>query len=131
MDAKLKAEVKLLKTERMLTLNFAIAGQVKVICDHCGDEFWLTTQSEDELIARFASETDLTGDEVIYLGGSEHTLDISQYLFEFVLLSLPAKRIHPEGECNPDVEQYFIQEETKEEQSERDPRWDALEKLKK
>lgn len=77
-------------------------------------------------------DTDLTGDEVIYLGNSEYKLDVSQYLFEFVMLNIPAKKVHLEGECNPEVESYFQSEEPiKEEKEKQDPRWKALEKLKK
>lgn len=131
LEAELASKVRLEKTPRMMNLLFSIAGKVKVVCDHCGDDLLLPLECEEELIARFAPETDLSGDEVIYLGNSEFQLDVSQYLYENVLLSLPAKKIHLAGECNPEVESYFIQEEVEEDIEKQDPRWKALEKLKK
>ena len=131
LEAELVSRVSLEKNQRMMTLFFSIEGRVKVLCDHCGDMLWLPLQCDEELIARFAPETDLSGDEVIYLGNSEYKLDVSQYLFEFTLLSLPAKKTHESGNCNPEVERYFIHEEVEEETEIQDPRWKALEKLKK
>lgn len=131
LEAELVSKVILEKKQRMMSLQFLIAGKVKVVCDHCGDDLMLPLKCEEEIIARFAPETDLSGDDVIYLGDSEFKLDVSQYLYEIVLLSLPAKKIHPEGKCNPEVERYFIQEEIEEEIEMHDPRWKALEKLKK
>lgn len=132
LEAQLTSKVNLDKNNRMMTLLFNIEGKVKVICDRCGDDLWLPLTCNEELIARFAPDTDLTGDEVIYLGNSEYKLDVSQYLFEFVMLNIPAKKVHLEGECNPEVESYFQSEEPIEEEKEKqDPRWKALEKLKK
>lgn len=80
------------------------------------------------MIARFASETDLSGDDVIFLDPSEYKLDMHQYIYEFVLLSLPVKRVHPEGQCDPEVEAFLSGSE--EHNEEIDPRWEALNNLK-
>ena len=130
-DAKLYAALRMEKNDRMLNLAFSISGNVRTICDHCGDDVWLDLSCEEELIARFATETDLSNDEVIFLGNSEYKLDVSQFLFEFTLLNLPSKRLHNPGDCDPEVEHYFDdQGQVEEEEKENDPRWKALEKLK-
>jgi uncharacterized protein len=130
-DAKLNAALRMEKNDRMLNLAFSISGKVKTICDHCGDDVWLDLSFEEELIARFATKTDFSNDEVIFLGNSEFKLDVSQFLYEFTSLNLPSKRLHEPDECNPEVEHYFDdQEQVEEEEKEKDPRWKALEKLK-
>lgn len=130
--ARLKAVVRLTKETRMMNLQFSISGELKTICDHCGDDLWLDIESENELLVRFSEETDLTGDEVIFLGKKEYSIDVSQYLYEFAVLSLPVKKLHQSGDCNPDVEHFFeLGKELKEDNKEKDPRWEALEKLKK
>lgn len=118
------------KTDRMLMFIFNISGKVKTICDHCGEELWLDIQTSDELIAKFGTETDLTGDEVVVLGPSEFKFDVSQYIFEFTILSIPARRVHKHGECNPEAEQYLEKADFIEENKQNDPRWKALETLK-
>lgn len=111
-----------------MTLNFNISGRVKTLCDRCAEDLWLPVDADNELIARFANETDLSGDEVIFLDNSEYKLAIGQYIYEFTMLSLPAKRAHASGECPVDVDKYLNtdSEETKTE----DPRWEALKNLK-
>lgn len=128
LGSSLLARVSLDKKERLMTMAVDISGRVQVACDRCGDDLWLPISSHNELVARFASETDLSGDDVIFLDPSEYKLDMRQYIYEFVLLSLPVKRVHPEGQCNPEVEAFLSgSEEYKEEI---DPRWEALNNLK-
>ena len=136
LDAKVHAKVSLEKKERLMELVFTIDGEVKTICDRCGEDVWTTIQTEQELLVRFSNETDLSGDEVIFLDSGEYKLDVAQYLFEFSYLSLPVKRVHPDGECNEEVVDFlsesFENDSTQEnaEDSNIDPRWEALKKLK-
>jgi uncharacterized metal-binding protein YceD (DUF177 family) len=136
LDADINAQVNLLKKERIMELTFTSKGKFKSYCDRCGDELWVDISSEEELLVRFSNETDLSGDEVIFLDMAEYKLEISQYLFEFSYLALPVKRVHSEGECNQEVEEFLsesIDEEPLEDESEDsniDPRWEALKKLK-
>lgn len=123
----IKAEVGLEKTDRMMILHIRLRGRMQVPCDHCGDDCWISISSHDEVIARFAGETDLSGDEVIFLDNSEYKLDLKQYFYEFALLAMPVKRIHAEGECNPAADSYLVKDDA---ETEKDPRWEALEKLK-
>jgi uncharacterized protein len=130
LESALSCKVVMDKNERMLQLEFQIFGEMKTLCDHCGVEVWLGINAKDELIARFAEETDLTGDEVIFLGNSEYKLDIRQFFMEFALLALPSKRVHAKGDCNPEVEKYFVSTDLKSDiDIERDPRWKALDNL--
>ena len=49
------------------------------------------------------------------------------------MLSVPSKRVHPDGECSNETIQALEDirvEETIEEENTSDPRWDALKKLK-
>lgn len=132
-DAQLKATLALDKSERMMNLAFSIEGKVKTICDHCGDDVWIDLTFEEELIARFAEESDFSNDEVIFVGNNEYKLDVGPYLYEFSILHIPTKRLHADGKCNPEVEGYFGSHEVNEEDEvkEKDPRWKALEQLKK
>ena len=34
---------------------------------------------------------------------SEDSVDLTQYIYESIVLSLPYRRVHPEGECDPDM----------------------------
>ena len=39
----------------------------------------------------------------MYVQASEQELDMSQIIYDYVNLSLPIKKVHPEGECDPEM----------------------------
>jgi len=117
------------KRERIMELDFQIDGQIETSCDRCAEDLTLDFSTSNHLIIKFAEESDFTDDEVVFLSDKEYKIDLSQFIYEFVLMGIPAKRIHPEGECNSEVEEYLTEVEEIEEQ-EIDPRWEALHKLK-
>ena len=132
-ESDIHAKISLERKDWLMILQFNIDGRVKTLCDRCGDEVWTNIESDEELIARFGNETDLTNDEVIYLDNSEFELDVTQFLFEFCSLAIPSKRVQSEGKCAQDITEY-LEEGTQEEETEIndyiDPRWEALKKLK-
>lgn len=134
LESKLTATIDLEKKERFMKLFFHIEGQVKTLCDRCGDEVWIDVETDDELLARFGSETDMNNDEVIFLDSSEYKLEVGQFFYEFGYLAIPQKRTHEEGECATEYEDFF-EESTDDNQAidnndHIDPRWEALKKLK-
>lgn len=134
LEAKLHVAIDLEKKERLMTLIFSIVGEVKTLCDRCGEEVWTPIETDNELIARFGTETDFSNDEVILLDNSEYKLDVSQFIYEFGLLAVPQKRIHDDGDCNPELESFLNEKAENEEEIDNndyiDPRWEALKKLK-
>ena len=44
-------------------------------------------------------------------------IHMSQIVYDYVCLSLPLQRVHPEGECNPDTVRFLGQEERKDEEA--------------
>ena len=42
-------------------------------------------------------------DEVILLDGSSSEIDLGQIIYDYVNLSLPIKKVHPDGECDPEM----------------------------
>jgi uncharacterized metal-binding protein YceD (DUF177 family) len=39
----------------------------------------------------------------MWISQSESTLDLTQYIYESIVLSLPYRRVHDEGGCNPEM----------------------------
>ena len=37
----------------------------------------------------------------------EDEVDLTQYIYESVVLALPYQRVHPDGECNPEMLERF------------------------
>ena len=127
------------KQSTMLVLTFEISGLVTVPCDRCSYPTEVEANGEYGLIAKFSEMELQNTEEIIYLPPSEYQIDIQKFIFEFIQLSLPVKKTHLEGSCNQDVmktlDNYLITENQSEKDSEDnsgvDPRWAALNKLKK
>ena len=58
---------------------------------------------EGRLIVRFSEEEHEYDGEVLWLVPGEDEVDLAQYIYESIVLSLPYQRVHPEGECDPDM----------------------------
>jgi uncharacterized metal-binding protein YceD (DUF177 family) len=89
-------------------LHFDISGSVVVPCDRCGDEFPLQLWDEADLLIKLIGEdtdTEAVDEEadVAFIPRHETVIDISGWIYEFVMLSLPLQRVHPEGQCNPEA----------------------------
>ena len=68
-----------------------VAGSVTVACDRCLEDLVLPVETSFE--ESYAPE----GDE----------LDLSQDVYDYVCISLPLQRMHPEGECNQETTKYL------------------------
>ncbi len=89
------------KHEGFFMLKFDVDGNVIVPCDRCGDDFKLRLWDEFNLVIKLLGEDAEQIDEeddVVFIPRSETVLDISNWLYEFVMLSVPLQHIHPDKE---------------------------------
>lgn len=127
------------KQSTMLVLSFDITGSVTLPCDRCSYPTEVEVEGEYGLIAKFSEMEIQNTEEIIYLPPSEYQIDIREFLYEFIQLSLPIKKVHSESACNQGVinnlDKYLITENQEDKDLENnsgvDPRWAALVKLKK
>jgi len=99
------------KKTNFFLLHFDIDGKVTAACDRCGDDFELRLWDEFDLVIKLAGEdVEEIDDEadVVFIPRSETVLDISKWVYEFVMLSVPLQRIHPDTPdgrpgCNPEA----------------------------
>ncbi len=139
--ANLTVEVDFEKKETMLILNLKIEGEVNVMCDKCTDNFNFPIKGEDEVIYKFTEE-EMLDEKVKCVLPHETEIDITHPIYEFTNLLLPSRKVHPEDECNQEMlnelDNYLMieeveegEEDDQEDTNEVDPRWAALNKLKK
>ncbi len=119
------------KQVRMLVFYFDIKGTVRVPCDRCAEEFDLPIEGSQKLIVKFGAGHAEESEDILVITENEHELDVSQFLYEYIHLLLPIKKVHGSDEngnslCNPDALRYI--RETEEHPV--DPRWEVLKKLK-
>ena len=121
------------RQETLMVLHFGIEGTVRVACDRCADEFDLPIRDEREFFLKLGTENAQESDDVEVVPAEQADYDISSLVYEFIILAVPMHRVHPEGQCNPEVMAMLTAEapvEEAQEENEIDPRWAALKNIK-
>ena len=102
-------KVVLAKSDSQLDVDVTIEGSVVCECDRCLEPCDVDIDYEGHLIVRLSTEQGEYDGEVMWLNPAEENLDLTQYIYESIILSLPYQRVHTEGECNPDMMARFAQ----------------------
>jgi uncharacterized metal-binding protein YceD (DUF177 family) len=129
-QARIGIDIDLEKQERMMIFDFAIKGIVNVMCDRCLDNFDFSMDGKERLIVKLGEEREEDDDEIVIIPENVYQIDLSIYLFEYVVLLLPIKKTHPDDEngnttCNPDI----IKRINQHSEPEPDSRWEGLKGL--
>ena len=136
-DSNIKVNVVLEKKSTLLELAFKHKGTVNVPCDMTNEEFDLPIKGNMKLIVRFGEVFNNDNEELLILPHGEFQIDIAQYIYEMIVLSVPLRRVHPgvkDGSLNTEaltkLKELTIKELKKEQKEENiDPRWDKLKQL--
>jgi uncharacterized metal-binding protein YceD (DUF177 family) len=131
-NGSIELDLNLIKQERMMIFEFDFKGWVEVVCDRCLEKFDHPVDGHERLIVKFGEAFEEQSDEVVIIPERAYEFNISSYLYEFIKLSLPMQVIHPDDEngnstCNKEMLDRLSNHH---EETESDPRWDALKKLK-
>ena len=139
-SSDIKVGLVLDKKSNMLELEFKHKGTVNVPCDLTSEDFDLPLKGKMKLIVRFGDEFNNDNEELLILPHGEHEIDVAQYIYEMIALSVPLKRVHPgvkdgslQTEALKKLNELTVKtvKEEKEESKEEDidPRWDKLKQL--
>ncbi|MCX6334816.1 MAG: DUF177 domain-containing protein [Bacteroidia bacterium] len=121
------------KRSSHVDLTIKITGKLLIPCDRCLGFFQQPLSCENRLLIKFGKVHDESDPEIITVPADENELDLAQYFYEYILLALPIKRIHPDDKngnstCDPEMLKKLREHVVKEEER-NDPRWDELKKL--
>ncbi len=124
------------KKTTLLELNFSAKGQVTVPCDITTEPFNLPIDTTFKLVVKFGSVENDDDDEILILPHGSHEIQIAQYIYEMIVLSVPQKKVHPgiaEGTLKSEILEKLkdLQPQEKPISDETDPRWDKLKDLLK
>lgn len=136
-SVNIKVYVVLEKKSTMLEFILKHEGTVNIPCDLTGELFNLPIQGSIKFIVQFGEAYNDDHEELLILPYKEHQVNISQYIYEMIVLSVPAKRI-----CS-EVQQYdrnteilkktekisFKEQNIDNKDNKTDPRWDVLKRL--
>lgn len=138
-NSDIKVNLILEKKSTLLELNFKHKGTVNVPCDLTSEDFDLPIKSKMKLIVSFGDEFNNDNEELLILPHGEFELDIAQYIYEMIVLSVPLRRVHPgikDGSLDTaslrklnELSLTEIKTENNKDQENIDPRWDKLKQL--
>lgn len=129
--------LKLDKKTTLLELQFVARGEVNVNCDVTNEPYDQPIAAEFNLVVKFGSEYNDDNENILIIPHGAYEINVAQYIYELVVLSVPSKRIHPgveDGTLNSDILETLktLRPESAENTSlsnDMDPRWEALKKL--
>lgn len=89
-------------SDTKLDVNVVISGSVVVECDRCLEDCNMPIDFSGLLVVRFSDlQHDYDGDTMWIAKGDR--LSLKQYIYESIVISLPYRRVHEEGGCNPEM----------------------------
>jgi uncharacterized metal-binding protein YceD (DUF177 family) len=128
---KLNLEVEMIKESSLIDFKFQFTGFFELKCDCCLDKFKLNVEDNFRLIVNFGNEFEEVSDEIITIPYNESKIDLSQYIYEYINLMLPYKKVHPDDEFgNSTCNQEMLDRINTFSEQQKDPRWDALKNIK-
>lgn len=134
------------KGANLIEMDFYIQGQVRQTCDRSLEEYDQPLDIHETMIYKYGSEEVEINEDVIMITRDTPSVNVAQLIYEFILINLPAKKIHPdyrneldeddfEGEggivyLDDEFEEDELEDNSEEETKNIDPRWESLKNLK-
>jgi uncharacterized protein len=148
-DGTFRAEVSLDKRETFLEADFSISGTAHLICDRSLEPFDYPIKMRRKVVFKYGDQDEEITDEITIIQRDTAWIELGQYLYEFIALAIPLKKLHPRfqesGEDEDDESEGKIvytsggsegaddddrQAGQHNGDDDIDPRWSALKKLK-
>lgn len=114
--------VEVVRHASMLELAVRIEAEVTLTCDRCLDEFSCPVVFEGHPVVKISDavpdgerysgdahqEANNSDGDILWISSAEESLDLEQYIYESIMLSLPFQRVHPDmRDCNQDMLRRF------------------------
>jgi uncharacterized metal-binding protein YceD (DUF177 family) len=138
---KVQAQIRLLleKNNSFMILRFQIGGKAEVTCDRCNSDLPMQLFDDFTMTVKMTEEPELMNEQeedpdVYYISRGESHLDVKNWIYEFVNLSLPMQKTceyeNMDGPyCNPAARE-LLNKMKPEEGPKENPLWKGLEKFK-
>lgn len=135
-DANLNVAIQLIKKTTLLELSFSVTGTVNVACDVTSEPFDQEVEGVLDLVVKFGPEFNDENEDILIVPYEEYQINVAQYIYELIVLSVPQKRVHPKvldgtmkSEALKKLKELEINEHKPVEEESTDPRWDKLKDL--
>ena len=138
----ISANIKLLleKNTGFMLLKFIVGGKAGVICDRCGNPGMADLWDEFNMVVKLTDDPDTMNEQeedadVFYISRTESHIDVSDWLYEFVMLSIPMQHVCGEDEkgeslCNKEVLKKLSEMKATVDEHNANSIWKGLDKFK-
>ena len=130
--ANIEVNLTLIKQGTLMQMIFKIKGTVEMDCDRCLIAYDFPIESEETLVVKHGNP-DEGNEEVLVIPEGAGEADISHYLYEYIILALPSRKIPCEIDTNFECDMETLQklnENSVPEKEEVNPLWEKLNKIK-
>lgn len=129
-------DVLLDKKATLLEFTLDFKGLVNVNCDITNEPYDQGLSGTYHFVVKFGEAFNDENEDLLILPHGSHEVDIRQYIYESIVLAMPARWIHPgvaDGTLQSDILDKLEELSPKGQEDEKnrstDPRWDDLKKL--
>lgn len=137
-EGEVEVYVDVEKSSTFMVLEVGMEGEAKVVCDRCLDEYFEPVEFEGKLTVSFIGglvDDENSEDEVMNMAVGDTEVNLAQYIYESICLSLPMQRLHPDDEngnstCNKEMlaKLHELQAQAEQRKEESSP-WNKLKNL--
>jgi uncharacterized protein len=145
----LTATVEINKLGSLIEARFKIEGKVNLTCDRSLENFDHPLSTSEKVLYKYGPEEQEISEDIFMITRDTPKINVAQLIYEFILLALPAKKIHPDYLDEMDEDDFegegdvvyssddsaadgdADEEDLRETKEQIDPRWEALKKLNK
>ena len=128
------------KKSGFMLLKFEVGGKLEAPCDRCGNDLRLELWDEFNIVVKMVDNPEIMNDQeedpdVYYISKGESHLHISDWIYEFINLSIPMQRMCSEDQmggpyCNKEVLEMLKKLDLKNNNNPESTVWKGLEKFK-
>lgn len=143
-SGKFVVNVALDKRETFLEANIHVVGTADLVCDRSLEPFEHPVDSTHKVVFKYGDKDEEITDEIMIINRDTAWLEIGHFIYEFIALAIPLKRLHPRFQeeledddgttgkivytsGDPDSDG---KDDNKDNGDDIDPRWNILKKLK-
>ncbi len=129
------------KKSSFMLLKFEIGGKADVSCDRCGNPLGMDIWDEFNMLVKLVENPDEMNEQeedpdVFYISRTESHINVTNWIYEFVMLSFPMQKMCSEEEmggpqCNKEVlAKLNIMKHEQQEEHNANQLWKGLEQFK-
>ena len=130
--ADINIDVALIKKTTIMEFNIVVRGNVRIKCDLTNEPYDQPIENNIDLVVKFGNEFNNEDDEILIIPHGEYKINLAQYIYELIILSVPTKRIHPgviDGSLKSEILNILEDLKPKENKKTVDPRWEKLKEI--